>query len=335
MRHDLPDVSANSLTLTLDAQHRPCAVHVDASGVSLHRLEAGRWETRQLRNQPSVGVRVARGPSGELWAAWDAGGRLHNGIAYAAEGLRLEAARIDGPEIAVETIAEGLWDYGYGPKHWSLAVGADGPVVAWNHKEQIKVAQRKAGKWSVEAGPSGERDWVQLALDPSGAPHLLLSKDFVLHHARRAGTDWKLTPVGARYETAFCDLAIDANGTPHVAWHGRAKTKDQLLFATLQGDAVTPEVVDKKGNAGFGVRLCLAADGTPHLAYWVEASREGAGSRKVVPGEHRRAVRRDGKWTVESLGEGGWANGLALHDATTWVAFPTTLKGGLSLVSLP
>jgi hypothetical protein len=105
------------------------------------------------------------------------------------------------------------------------------------------------------------------------------------------------------------------------------------MYTTRTGSAFVKEIVDKKGNAGFGTRIVVDTDGVPWIGYRVEHSRDGASSRRIAPVEHRVAARRSGKWTVETAATGGAANDFALVGGVPTLAFASTTSGGISLAT--
>lgn len=301
-------------------------------GIHAARRTSAGFAISRLRSEPSAGVRVAAGPDGRLWAAWDAGGHAMHGMTHHVDGVHLEAGEV-GAELTGEKVDDQLWEHCYG-KAFDLAVGPDNePQLAWVVRDRVFHARRQGGTWTVQKGPLGERDTIAIAVDPQGRPHVVYQRDLILRHAMRDGEKWSETVIGEKYETGHVSIAIDAGGAPHIAFMGRSKSKDQLIYTTRTGGSFAREVVDKKGNAGFGTRIAIAPDGVSWIAYRVEHSRDGASSRRVVPVEHRIATRRGGTWTVEAAATGGAANGFALVGGEPVVAFATANSGGISLAT--
>lgn len=299
------------------------AVAWASDGISLARESGGAWETRKIRSEPCAGVRMAMGPNGRVWAAWDAGGKLHQGISIHPSGVRIEVGASD--DFAPEIVVEGLWSYCYGAS-WDLAIGPDGePRVAWCFEDRIFVGTRSNGRWTVNEGPQAERDWVRLAVDSKGNTHLLYQRDFHLLYDDIV--------VGGKYETGHASLVLDADDRPHVPFMGHTKTKDHLVHARLDGGVFQAEVADKKGNCGFGSRVALR-DGGPIIGHRSEHSRDGASTRRVAPVEHRITSKANGKWITEVVDTGGAASDFALaSDGTAWAVFLSTTEGNLSIAT--
>ena len=310
-------------------------VWASPAGIHIARRAGSDFVTSKLRTEPSAGVRVAAGPDGRLWAAWDAGGQAMHGMTFHVDGVRLEAGEV-GAELRGEKVDDQLWDHCYG-QAFDLAVGPDNePQLAWVVRDRVFHAQRQGGTWTVKKGPLGERDTIAIAVDPEGRPHVVYQRDQILRHAVRDGDKWSETVLGERYETGHVSIATDASGAPHIAFMGRSKSKDQLIYTTRSGGAFVKEIVDKKGNAGFGTRIAIDPGGVPWIGYRVEHSRDGASSRRIAPVEHRVANRRGGnqdKWTVELAATGGAANGFALVGGVPMIAFASANTGGISLAT--
>src|SRR5262245_42723786 len=89
-------------------------------------IEIVRGGNRKQLREPSAGVRVAGS-----WAAWDAGGRLHQGMSYHPDGVQLEAGVLDGGDLRGDRVADQLWDYCYGSA-FAMAIDPEGePRLAW------------------------------------------------------------------------------------------------------------------------------------------------------------------------------------------------------------
>lgn len=302
----------------------------DHEVLALARREADTW-TVTRHASPSASVELAAGPDGAVWGVWDVGQGTNGGCSYHVDGVSLFAGRVDGGELAGTLVSDQLWTHCYGAGY-AIAVGPGGePRVAYVVRDRLYVARRDGAAWAVEKGPLVERDTLAFAIDARGRSHVLFEREHVLHHAVHDGT-WKPTALTQRYDVHHPSIAIDPAGRAHIAYLSSAKSKDQLHYLAQRDDGTfaPPEIVDKKGNAGFGATLVLDAAGTPIIAYRVEPSRNGASSRRVADVEHRLATRAGDTWRVEPIATGGAGTAFALAGSTAHVVFPTSTRGNLS-----
>jgi hypothetical protein len=302
----------------------PVMVWTGTAGIEIARADGSRTRLRE----GSAGVRVAGGR--RLWAVWDAGGQLHHGLAYHQDGVQLEAGVIDGA-LHGDCVADQLWDYCTGSAT-AIAIGEDDePRLAWVVRDRVFHASRRDGAWVVDKGPLAERETIALAVAPDGRSHLLYQRDFRLRHACQNASEWIETIVADKYETEHATLALDRDGAPHIAFMGHSSSKDHLVYRRL-GREATREIVDNKGNLGFGARIAVDDAGVPWIGYRCEHSRSHASSRRVAPVEHRVACRRGGGWSVAAVATGGAANDFALVAGVPWVAIAAGVNGNLAIM---
>lgn len=300
-------------------------------GVFLKQLTGGQWHQTIISPHACAGVRIAVEPGGRVWAVWDTDGQFHQSLNINEQGVSLVVGNSE-TKFKPETIATNLWRWCSGTG-WSLAVGADGsPAVAWCvDGKPLSVVRRVNDRWVAQpAGHLAERDWCQIAIDGSGHIHALYERKSRLFWAVLEGSHWAEREVGSGADPSF---AIDADNRPHVAFSITPGTKDQLHYAYLDGDTFKTELVDKKGHAGHDPRIALDSQGNPHIGYRVELSRRHASSRRIGPLPHRVAQRRNGKWLVTELAEGGAANDFALAGEQPWAVWATTPSGNLSVAT--
>ena len=301
----------------------------DGEGICVAHRDGVAWRTTR-HAQPSANIRVA----GD-WALWDRGASTNHGTSYHTDGVSLYAAKLDDA-LAGELVSDQLWQHCYGAGY-AIAVGPDGsPRVAYAVRNRVfHVRRDPTGAWTVEKGPVCEQETLAFAVDALGRSHLVYRRDDTLCHAVHDGT-WKQTKLSdEKYGFAHPSIAADAEGRAHIAYMNTSKSKDQLHYIVVQssGNTFSSELVDKKGNTGFGAQIALGADGLPRISYRTEHSREWASSRRVADVEHRLATRVNGAWTVEPVATGGAAAALALTSDTIEIAFATSTRGNVSLAT--
>lgn len=299
----------------------------DDNGLHVARREGSAWNVAR-HERASAGIKLA----GD-WALWDQGEATNCGCSYHSEGVSLFAAKL-GNTLAPELVSDQLWQHCYGSAY-AIAIGPDGsPRVAYAVRNRVfHVRRDPSGAWTVEKGPVCEQDTLAFAIDALGRSHVVYRRDDTLCHAVQDGT-WKQTKLSdEKYGFAHPSIATDAEGRAHIAFMNTQKSKDQLHYLVVQGNTFTSELVDKKGNAGFGAQIAVGADGVPRIAYRAEHSREWASARRVAEAEHRLASREGGAWKIEPVATGGAAHAFALAGDTLQIAFATTVRGDLSLAT--
>jgi hypothetical protein len=288
--------------------------------------------TTASHDQASAGVRVAA-ENGTVWAVWDVGAGTNCGNSYHADGVSLRAGTLRGDALVGTEVSDQLWTHCTG-NAYEIALAPDGePRIAYVVRDRVFHARRDGDGWQVEKGPIAEQETLAFAIDARGRSHVLYRRDDVLCHAVQDGGAWKQTKLTEKYCVQHPSIALDAEGRPHLTYMNTAKSKDQLWYATLQGQGFTHELVDKKGNVGFGSRIRIAPDGTPWISYRAEHSREWASSRRITDAEHRIAVRRDGAWVTEKVATGGAGNAFVLAGDIPVLAFVSSTRGNLSLAT--
>ena len=286
--------------------------------------------TTSRHERPSAGIRLV----GD-WALWDQGQATNCGSSYHVDGVSLYASKL-GDALEGELVSDQLWQHCYG-NAYAIAIGPDGsPRVAYVVRNRVfHVRRDPTGTWAVEKGPVCEHDTIAFAIDARGRSHVVYRRDDTLCHAVQDGT-WKQTKLSdEKYGFAHPSIATDAEGRAHIAYMNTSKSKDQLHYLVVQssGNTFTSELVDKKGNTGFGAQIAVGADGVPRIAYRAEHSREWASARRVTDAEHRFASREGGAWKIEPVATGGAAHAFALAGDTVRIAFATTTRGNLSLAT--
>ncbi|QRN95194.1 hypothetical protein JRI60_39940 [Archangium violaceum] len=131
---------------------------------------------------------------------------------------------------------------------------------------------------------------VALALDPSGFAHVLLDMETGserrLAHATNRSGQWVITDLGIQSRSGGADLAVDAWGHAHIAWHTNAESG--IYYATnASGTWMQERVADISGNEPV---LAIDSSMRPHLLY-------SYGGSYV-----QHAVKEDGGWRIEEVG---------------------------------
>jgi hypothetical protein len=282
-----PFANSSAPVLALDAAQLPVVASLerDAGGVDrllVRRMSGGgAWSDLGALN-PAPALRasdpsIAIDASGRIVVAW---------IQHLPDGQHVQVARHDGSawqrlcdEPSTCALNVGLSRPAQRPSI-ALAGGGD-PGVAWIEDGQVTVKRHDGNAWSLHAagrGPvaAGVAVRVKLAFDAAGIPYVAWvtdgARDFV-GVARAVGAAWQHLgstlmgdePAG---DTSVRDLglAVDAAGTPWVAWaqggvpgaHAYARRWSGTEWAAL-GDSAVASSASYEGFA-----FALAADGTPY-----------------------------------------------------------------------
>jgi hypothetical protein len=139
-------------------------------------------------------------------------------------------------------------DKGDAGRYASLAYDADGePHIAYYVAESpesgtVRHAWKDASGWQIEnvgtlqnlrMGHTGARKITSLAFDPEGGLHLAYTDRDRLIYAQRTEDGWlgqEVVEPGSRMLGQLVELAIDADGSPHLIWFDAVS-----LSPSLQG----------------------------------------------------------------------------------------------------
>ena len=161
----------------------------------------------------------------------------------------------------LETAAEADSSEPYGT---GIAPGADGPIVAYGSASGVQVTSRQGSIWRSEpVDPDGALG-VSMDVDGEGNPHLAyLTDDGQVRHAHSiGGGPWEISDVGAGVALAGTSIALDDEGTHHIAW----QRDHDLAYANNAGGEFA-EVPLPETTAG-GQRPRVAAGGDVYLAWY-------------------------------------------------------------------
>lgn len=268
---------------------RTCGTEVGACAAGIQKCEGGIWNPCAGVVQPTTEV---CGNSEDD----DCDGSTDEGCCTASDW-------------SIETV-DGDDDVGAWP---TLAVAADAVVhVSYvdftNHR--VKHAEGvRGGPWSTEAVFYGDYDgWfdVWLALDESGAEHLIWPGNPWLRYARKAvpGADWNVdTVVNAPGNQGVHSLAVDPSGTVHLTYTLGGGAEVDLYYARGGPEVWTSEFVDYVGRANIYPSLALDAIGGVHMSYltadvgltYTDRSPEGSWSLESVESPSDAGVRYRGR----------------------------------------
>ncbi|WP_257461422.1 hypothetical protein [Archangium lipolyticum] len=178
-----------------------------------------------------------------------------------------------------------------------FALDAEGGrhVVVSNASAHTVYAHDREGIWRSTVLFPGYP--VALAIAPSGSAHVILNQgtgsEQHLAHATNQSGQWVLTDLGIKSRNSRADLAVDARGHAHIAWH--ADSSYGIYYATnASGTWMQELVADQTGNEPV---LAIDPLGRPHLIYSFGGSYA----------EH--AVKEDGGWRLTGVGA---SSGIAL-----------------------
>ncbi len=187
--------------LAVDAQGTVHAVYFDAaeSDLMYARNDGGGWTIERIYESGDAG-RFAS-------LALDADGRPHVAFFQADQPLREEGSNsgkvvygaFDGGEWSfqvVGTLERQVLGFEGARRTVSLALTADGPMLAFIDEQVLALARQLDGEWNVEIVLEAGADPFQivgLAVDSAGAPHLTFST--VTAHQPLDGEVWYVAPV--------------------------------------------------------------------------------------------------------------------------------------------
>ncbi len=163
---------------------------------------------------------------------------------YNDRDQQLELASLGAGGWSVEVVD----DKGDAGRYASLAYDADGePHIAYYVAEgsefgTVRHAWKDASGWQIEnvgnlqnlrMGHTGARKITSLAFDPEGGLHLAYTDRDRLIYAQRTDDGWigqEVVEPGSRVLGQLVELAIDADGNPHLIWFDAVS-----LSPSLQG----------------------------------------------------------------------------------------------------
>lgn len=261
--------------------------------------------------------------------------------------------RNEGGKTVVKRLTDGKWvKLGGEPasaaysRFMRLEVTPQGtPIVAFQDfgaqgRGGITVRRFTDGEWATLGRPgfsAGQAAFIALAIAPDGTPWVAY-QDFSdqatggLSVQKFSQDKWQtLGRAGfSGGEAHFIALAIDARGTPYVAFRDFADRHNGASVFTFDGKVWQP-VGDGAGlspGAATFISLALAPDGTPYIAYEDGGAENPATVRKLSDdGSHWGYVGQ--AWFTRSESE--FTTIAFAPDGTPYIAYQDWLHGGLSV----
>ena len=96
-------------------------------------------------------------------------------------------------------------------------------------------------------------------------------------HARNPDANtpaWQTQTLEVRGNTGqFVDLALDAQGDPHLSYHYSEGLKSELRYAYWDGLNWIAQTVDNEGQVGKYTAIALDSNGRPHISYHSDTKR--------------------------------------------------------------
>ncbi|MFN0151570.1 MAG: FlgD immunoglobulin-like domain containing protein [bacterium] len=233
------------------------------------------------------------GPSSPLYYAYKSGGSwtteepdtavaIWTSIAMNAQGVP-SIAYVWGETLAELRIARkpgGIWNVHtldtntQALEYVAHVVDAnDDPHVAYKRVfgagSTVRYAYRSGGAWFIETVDdpgSSEGDWLALAADDTGTPHLsYLTSSGRLRYARKSDGSWLVETVENVGSTQGTSIAIDLDGNPHITYDDLG----HLTYALKSAGSWSIETVDMSANStGQFSSLVIDADDNPRVAHF-------------------------------------------------------------------
>ena len=202
-----------------------------------------------------------------------------------------------------------------------------------------------AQEWRIEEVAEGTKP--ELAIDRLGQPHIAFMTEALeggVFHAVRAADGWEVEEVATGYFYGPLDLALDAAGQAHIAYHDHhSPAFNPLLgdatYVFQDGDAWAVETITHSGHDGWGTSITVSAAGDVHVASIDPAQsipyefgtglalnlngdpvvvyHDGSDQRNSGPSgsDLYLAVREDGRWSrevVDNIGDVGKFASIAI-----------------------
>ncbi len=249
--------------------------------------------------------------------ALDAAGNPH--IAYWDRSLlRLRYAWKESEAWHYETV-----DSGWGGIDVALRLDAlDRPHITYAAPLTFWYAERGPAGWTrTLVDPSVQGYESDLAIDSSGRVHIVYQDELRgdLHYALKNGALWSYELVDSTDVVGKgCRLALDAAGTPYVAYFDWSNTLVRVAVRSGGG-----WIVERTGLAGGEPSIALDPAGSPHFAYYRADGHLGYGTRTA------------GIWTAEVVDSSNF-NGLGCDlafdgDGNPYIAYEHQEAPGLHL----
>jgi hypothetical protein len=175
--------------------------------------------------------------------------------------------------------------------------------------------------------------YCPIAVDSNNNPHIAYSGTPSLGYASWNGSGWNIQQLSWAFAH---DLALDANGNPHITlgslaygtWNGTgwnfqtvatdytgysslvldssgnphvAYSSGKLKYATRNGSNWTIQTVDTSSGINSLVSLALDSNDTPHIMYYTESSYVDNNGNAIRSLNLKLAVWKNSRWNIEPV----------------------------------
>jgi hypothetical protein len=190
---------------------------------------------------------------------------------FDAANLHLKYAHWNGSVWSIQTIDS---SYNVGSEN-SIALDSNNfPYISYYDGSNglLKCARWTGSTWVLQTvdqrGIKGE-----IALDHGNNPHIVYSKDYLLHYASWTGTSWSIQTVDpvAGIGDSYCSLVFDTSDNPHISYccgSGLDGSSGGLYYAHWTGSYWGKELVASDGLFVPYTSLALDNHGFPRITYY-------------------------------------------------------------------
>ncbi len=169
-------------------------------------------------------------------------------------------------------------------KAWIVLDAAGNPHVVWGGTlagdEHVWYSEKNGGAWTAPENLSPDGTFMQfpqMVVDADGNIHVVWEGDGAadpvsrIWYTKRTGSAWSAPESISPDSTSnqLPQLAVDADGYPHVTWTGRVSSVVHVLYSEWDGSAWTaPENLSLGTSTDNWIaRMALDTDGNPHVAW--------------------------------------------------------------------
>lgn len=249
-------------SMALDANDRPQISYWDITNGDLKRAsyDGTMWNIDTVDSVGSVGAFNS--------IAIDSLGNAH--ISYFdSTNSDLKYAHWNGASWDLTTV-DAPGDMG---RFGSLAVDAQNhPHIAYLDfdNRDLKYATFDGTMWNIATiDPASSANATSIVIDAAGRPHILYYDAAFTNDVKYAqwdGTQWVTELVLAQDDVGYApDLALDADGTPHIVFSNLTDKSVRYGHKTAMGWVF--QLVDKFSNASGTNAIAIDSKGRIHLAY--------------------------------------------------------------------
>ena len=296
-------------SLAVDAQGRAQVSYFDSTHGDLkYALQfASGWITSTVDSAGTVGQ----------WTSLAIDGADYPHISYYDETRSdLRYAYQDASGWYTQTI-----DVGDVSPGTALALDEDGyGRISYAKAGYLYYAVQDAAGWITGTTGIASSGSPSMVLDVDGYAHVVHS---ACEYSYQDASGWHSEFVGSG---AFCDLALDSSGYPHISYYASGVQRD-LKYAYKNVGGWHDLTLDTAGDVGLYTSIALDASNGVHISYYNISNRE-----------LEYMSRASGAWfmqTVDDFGDVGRYSSLALDPyGLPRIAFYDDSYHGLKLASL-